>query len=200
MIPYLLFGFILLLIICLVLVNGTQTPFADYIAPYAQKSQKDWWKRDGWRRFGYPYYSFWEGFENRNDRPASIEQDASLLKQKVENESSVLEYPPESPGPASLYNNNPYHLLADEMAPPRVQESLSCVNSRSCYASDFERTVSKTGTYRQMTNNYKRGYPDSCTAPFQELVLNFYQANPIPLASNNTGKSVSEATGVSRTY
>jgi hypothetical protein len=162
------------------------------VAPYAPKSQKKWWKRDGWQRFGYPYYSFWEPFENLKDVPASVASEGSLLKQSSPTESAVLSYPPDSPGPADLYNNNPYHLLADEMAPPRAKESISCVNSRSCYATDFERMVSKTGNYRQFTNNYKRGYPDSCSAPYQELVLNFYQANSIPIPPNNTGGSVSE--------
>ena len=173
-----------------------KTTFANYVAPYAKKSQKNWFKRAGWERFGYPYYSFWEGYENLNDRPAKISDEiadsASLLKSKVGSGNPVLEYPPDSPGPADLYNNQPYHLLADEMAPPRVKETISCVNSRSCYASDFERMVSKTGNYRQMTNNYKRGYPDSCSAPYQELVLNFYKADPMAIPKNNTGGSVSE--------
>jgi len=168
-----------------------QTNFANYVAPYGRKEQKNWWQRDGWRRFGYPYYSFWEGFEAQ---PASVtEEETPLLKQKVGDENSVLEYPPESPGPASLYNNRPYHLLGDELPPPRAQEALSCVNSRSCYATDFERMIAKTGNFRQMTNNYKRGYPDSCSAPYQELVLNFYQADTMPVPANNTGTSVSEA-------
>jgi hypothetical protein len=172
--------------------------FANYVAPYASKKQKNWWRQAGWERFGYPYYSFWaEGYENLNDRPAEISQEsenqATLLSRKMGNEGAVLEFPPDTPGPADLYNNNPYHLLSDEMLPPRVTESISCVNSRSCYATDFERMVSKTGTYRQMTNNYKRGYPDSCSAPYQELVLNFYKADPMAIPSNNTGGSVSEA-------
>ncbi len=172
--------------------------FANYVAPYAPKSQKNWWRQPGWERFGYPYYSFWqksEGYENLNDRPAEIseESETTLLSRKIGDEGAVLEFPPDTPGPADLYNNNPYHLLGDEMSPPRVNETISCVNSRSCYAADFERMVSKTGTYRQMTNNYKRGYPDSCSAPYQELVLNFYKTDPMPIPANNTGGSVSEA-------
>jgi len=195
MVNYLLFIFVILIIGLIISSNIKKSTFANYVAPYASKSQKNWWKKDGWKRFGYPYYSFWEGFENLNDRPANVESEeiGSLLKPQTKQESPVLDYPPDSPGPAALYNNDPYHLLADEMAPPRVKETISCVNSRSCYATDFERMVSKTGNYRQMTNNYKRGYPDSCSAPYQELVLNFYQANSMPIPRNNTGGSVSEA-------
>jgi hypothetical protein len=168
--------------------------FANYVAPYAPKSQKKWFNRAGWERFGYPAYSYWtEGYENMNDKPAEINSEqAQLLNSKIGGESPILEFPPNTPGPSDLYNNQPYHLLGDEMPPPRETESISCVNSRSCYAQDFERMVSKTGNFRQMTNNYKRGYPDSCSAPYQELVLNFYKADPMPIPQNNTGGSVSE--------
>lgn len=189
-------GIILLLIGFIIIMSVQSANFANYVAPYAPRSQKNWWSRPGWQRFGYPYYSFWENFENLNDRPAEIsaesESQASLLSRKIGDESNVLEFPPDTPAPADLYNNQPYHLLGDEMEPPRVNETISCVNSRSCYATDFERMVSKTGNYRQMTNNYKRGYPDSCSAPYQELVLNFYKADPMPIPQNNTGGSVSE--------
>jgi len=108
-------------------------------------------------------------------------------------EPPVLSYPPNGPSPVDLYNKQPYHLLSDEMQPPRMKESLSCVNSRSCYATDFQRMIEKTGTFRQLTNNYKRGFPDSCTGWQQELALNFYKADPVPIPPNNTGGSVSEA-------
>jgi hypothetical protein len=196
---YIKVGIILILISFIVMLSMKKTNFINYVAPYAPKSQKGWFNRAGWERFGYPYYSFWqktENFENLNDRPAEIGQEsesqASLLTRNIGNEGVVFEFPPDTPGPADLYNNQPYHLLSDEMTPPRINESLSCVNSRSCYASDFERMVSKTGNFRQMTNNYKRGYPDSCSAPHQELVLNFYKTDAMPIPSNNTGGSVSE--------
>lgn len=108
-------------------------------------------------------------------------------------EPAVLAYPPNGPSPVDLYNRQPYHLLSDVMQPPRMKESISCVNSRSCYATDFQRMIEKTGTFRQLTNNYKRGYPDSCTGWQQELALNFYKADPVPIPPNNTGGSVSEA-------
>jgi hypothetical protein len=189
-------GIIVLIIAFLVLMSINKSNFVNYVAPYAPKSQKNWFKRPGWERFGFPYYSFWENFENLNDRPAEVsvetEQQAALLTQKIGDEKPVLEFPPDTPAPADLYNNQPYHLLGDELPPPRVNETISCVNSRSCYATDFDRMISKTGNYRQMTNNYKRGYPDSCSAPYQELVLNFYKADPMPIPQNNTGGSVSE--------
>jgi hypothetical protein len=194
-----LLGILIIIIALIAGLSVDKSGFMNYIAYYAPKSQKNWWTRPGWERFGYPYYSFWEraeGYENLNDRPAEVsaesEDQAALLTRKLGDEGAVLEFPPDTPGPADLYNNQPYHLLADEMSPPRVKETISCVNSRSCYATDFERMVSKTGNYRQFTNNYKRGYPDSCSAPYQELVLNFYKADSMPIPQNNTGGSVSE--------
>jgi hypothetical protein len=191
-----LIGITIVIIGLIVFMSMNKSSFVNYVAHYAPKSQKNWFNRPGWERFGFPYYSFWEGYENLNDRPAEIntesEEQAHLLTRKVGNEGAVMEFPPDSPGPANLYNNQPYHLLGDEIEPPRVKETISCVNSRSCYATDFQRMVDKTGNYRQMTNNYKRNYPDSCSAPYQELVLNFYKTDPMPIPQNNTGGSVSE--------
>jgi hypothetical protein len=193
---YILTGVITIIIGLIVVMTMNKSSFVNYVAPYAPKSQKNWFERAGWERFGFPYYSFWENFENQNDRPAEIgaesEGQSSLLTRKLGDEGAVMEFPPDSPGPADLYNNQPYHLLSDEISPPRTNETISCVNSRSCYATDFQRMVDKTGNYRQMTNNYKRNYPDSCSAPYQELVLNFYKADPMPIPQNNTGGSVSE--------
>ncbi len=131
--------------------------------------QKDWWKKPNWKRFGFPNYSYWEAFENSNPAPVNPNK----------KESPIMEYPPDYPSPADLYIKDPYHLLGDEFKQPREKETISCVNSRSCYAVNFDRMIDKVGNYRQFTNNYQRGYPDSCSAPYQELVLNFYKADVI---------------------
>jgi len=175
-------------VLCIIIVIATMYRNRERItrkvfASYHPRSQQNWWERPDRELFGYPNYSYWEAFAN----PST----SSLLKKK--NESPVMEYPPDSPGPADLYNDQPYHLLSDMLSPPRTKESISCVDSRSCYAVDFNRMVSKTGNYRQFTNNYKRNYPDSCSSPYQELVLNFYKADPMAIPANNTGGSVSEA-------
>ena len=167
--------------------NDEVSGFMNVVAPYGNPLQKDWWKRADWYHFAFPTFSYWESFEN----PSKLNQEKrpSLMPER----SNLSDFPPNTPGPADLYNRQPYHLLGDEFAPPREKEDISCVNSRSCYATDFNRLISKTGNYRQLTNNYKRGYPDSCSAPYQELVLNFYKADPFDVPKNNTGYSVSEA-------
>ena len=110
-------------------------------------------------------------------KPVVIEEqsDKDAFQPTADPAQDILDYLPNQPSPVDLQNSQPYHLLSDIMGEPRVKESVSCVNSRSCYATDFERTIEKTGNYRQQTNNYKRKYPDSCSAPLQELVLNFYK-------------------------
>ena len=98
-------------------------------------------------------------------------------KKEDKMEDPLLSFQPGSGEPVDLHNGQPYHLLSDEMGMPREKESLSCVTSRSCYASDFQRILEKNGSFRQLTNNYKRGYPDSCSGLQQELTMNFYKQN-----------------------
>ena len=99
-------------------------------------------------------------------------------KKEDKTEDPLLSFQPGSGEPVDLHNGQPYHLLSDEMGMPREKESLSCVTSRSCYASDFQRILEKNGSFRQLTNNYKRGYPDSCSGLQQELTMNFYKTRP----------------------
>ena len=89
----------------------------------------------------------------------------------------ILTLPPNKPAPVNFANRSSYLLLSDEMKELPADSGISCVNSRSCYAADFDRLQEKTGNFRQLTNNYKRGYPDSCSSPFQELVLSFYKTD-----------------------
>ena len=172
---FILGGIILLLVSVVAVINKDNF----IVAPYGSPSQENWWKRNP--IFGYPSYSYWEAFESK---PLT-----TIKKSVVHNSSEdpLLQYAPDTPSPVTLDNNQPYHLLNDIMQPPRFKESISCVNSRSCYATDFQRMLEKTGTHRQMTNNYKRDYPDSCTSPIQELVLNFYKHDAMPVPVNNTG-------------
>lgn len=120
-----------------------------------------WWERVDASLFGYPSYSYWEAFSN----PAP-------LKPLEKEESPLMEYPPNSPSPADVYTEHPYHLLSD-ILPSAAGKG---VDSRSCYASDFEKATAKTGNYRQLTNNYKRAYPDSCNSLNQDLVMKFYKS------------------------
>jgi len=140
------------------------------------------------RAFEYVTY-ITEGFTSDPDNylagNANTEQkDASLLVEsagrggdlKMSSQvpgNPVTNFPPNKPSPVNFGNRSNYMLLADELEP--LDSGISCVNSRSCFATDFDRLVEKTGNFRQFTNNYKRDYPDSCSSPYQELVLSFYK-------------------------
>ena len=77
---------------------------------------------------------------------------------------------------ANLMNDQPYHLLQDERA--NAKPMLSTVSTAGCYATDMEQHLSKVGQYRQLTNNYRRAGPDSCSAPWKELLFHFYEMTP----------------------
>jgi hypothetical protein len=110
----------------------------------------------------YSFSNKMEGFESQPSPLADVK----------ELDTAVLSYPPNGPSPLDIDHRQPYHLLSDIMAPPHDKKSVS---SQSCYKTDFGPTMEKTGNFRQMTNNYKRNYPDSCSGWNQDLTLNFYQ-------------------------
>ena len=53
-------------------------------------------------------------------------------------------------------------------------------NAKTCHDLDFKGRLERTGNFRQMTNNYKRGVPDSCSGGLQDLTLAFYKTDPVP--------------------
>jgi hypothetical protein len=87
-----------------------------------------------------------------------------------------------SPADADLENlRKPYHLLRGVL-PDAVSGKTSGLSAQRCFETDFTRRIEKTGNYKQLTNNYKRETPDSCTAPLTELVTSFYKVIPLPPA------------------
>jgi hypothetical protein len=112
----------------------------------------------------------------RTDGPAA----SSLTGADVEGFTDVVgksEVAPDSgPAPAALNPRTPYHLLQGVLkdAPVDNQDNTK-LNSCACYGIDYENRIQRTGNFVQRTNNYKRANPDSCSAPFHELVNNFYE-------------------------
>ena len=70
----------------------------------------------------------------------------------------------------------PYSLLLDWL--PLATEP-KYTTAESCRGLDFQQRLERTGNFRQLTNNYKRGDPDSCSGPIQDLTLAFYKTTPI---------------------
>jgi hypothetical protein len=52
--------------------------------------------------------------------------------------------------------------------------------AKGCRDVDFQVRLERTGNFRQLTNNYKRGDPDSCSTPLHDLTLAFYKTDPVP--------------------
>ncbi len=62
--------------------------------------------------------------------------------------------------------------LADMLG---VQTGLRALDARGCAEEDRAREMEMGGQYVQRTNNYKRDYPDNCSAPLSELVGAVYK-------------------------
>lgn len=83
----------------------------------------------------------------------------------------------------------PAHILSDKIDSARPYNEIGTTTSQQCYEHDGNTVLEKVGNYSQRTNNYKHTYPDSCSAPFHELVGSFYAPRegaigaPIPNAS-----------------
>jgi len=67
-------------------------------------------------------------------------------------------------------NNGP--LLRDVM---KVRSGLSGLGADACAAQDRAREMEMGGQYAQRTNNYKRDYPDNCSAAITEFVDSIYE-------------------------
>lgn len=191
--PYLAFFSVLILLFGLcIFLNSDEEGFFDYVFVPAWRRRwgggpPPWaggwrWRPWGWGRYGWgprwgydprvKYVTYVEPFGNENENPEE------LIKDK-ESENPIFMHKPNGPSPIDFSGREPYHLLRDVFPPAGSkddEEKISKVNSRSCYATDFKRLL-ESSSYRQMTNNFKHGYPDSCSAPYQELVLNFYKGD-----------------------
>jgi hypothetical protein len=86
---------------------------------------------------------------------------------------SVEEIEDMSPADDTSVNKprEPYNLLNGVLPPSTRRVSPT---SQRCYEGDFQTRLEKGGTYRQLTNNYKRAAPDSCSGPLHEFVLSYY--------------------------
>jgi hypothetical protein len=83
---------------------------------------------------------------------------------------------PQLSGPADTTLNEarvPYHLLGDYL--PAAEERLANLKSECAYVADGQRLIEKTGSYGQITNNYKKTKPDNGSTLLRELSLSFYK-------------------------
>jgi hypothetical protein len=81
----------------------------------------------------------------------------------------------------------PYALLKGWLPEAAMEAGRPKLTAQSCYETDFQARLERTGNYRQLTNNYKRGTPDSCSAPLTEMVLGVYKPEVVPFAGCSGG-------------
>jgi len=80
-----------------------------------------------------------------------------------------------------------YDLLPGGLPEPRI---ASGPTAAQCYEKDWSRGLELGGSYAQRTNNYRQNYPDSCSAPNHDLVLDFYKPKPTQGARVWIGKEI----------
>jgi len=83
--------------------------------------------------------------------------------------------------PPGAEANASYVLLSDTL-PPKTDGTEDAPTSERCYAADFQTRLERTANFRQMTNNYKRETPDSCSGLQHDLTTTFYKVEPLPAA------------------
>jgi len=82
-----------------------------------------------------------------------------------------------APGDPDLSNpREPYNLLNGWLDPA---DKPVYPTSKSCHEVDFQTRLERTGNFRQLTNNYKRGGPDSCSNLTHDLSMAFYKPEPV---------------------
>jgi hypothetical protein len=85
---------------------------------------------------------------------------------------------PELSGPADATLNSPrdpYNLL-DYLEPATLGGSRTANFTSECaYIADGQRRIEKTGSYGQVTNNYKHKKPDNGSTWLHELSVSFYK-------------------------
>jgi hypothetical protein len=83
-----------------------------------------------------------------------------------------------SPADASLNQPRQAYSLLLGWLPLATEPTYT--TAESCRGLDFQPRLERTGNFRQLTNNYKRGDPDSCSGPIQDLTMAFYKTTPVP--------------------
>jgi hypothetical protein len=175
-----LFWIGVLILICIGIVMNTFgwiEGFFDYvIVPAWRRGWGRRWPHGGWGRYGWGHR--W-GYDPRVNYVTYAEPFANNESVKPdEKEDPIMSYPLNGPDEYIQNNSEQYHLLKDVLPPISHDAGTTCnVNSRNCRMTDFGKLLEPTGNFRQMTNNYKHGYPDSCLSPFQEFILSFYKGD-----------------------
>ena len=121
-----------------------------------------------------------EGFQNVGATPsrtldAWLPAPEYLTKQSSCDTGKPAPYMSE---PSSAYKG---YTLLDSLKPIPEPRVASGPTSAQCYKKDYARTLEHS-SFAQRTNNYIHGYPDSCSAPNHDLILDVYKPIETPFA------------------
>jgi hypothetical protein len=99
------------------------------------------------------------------------------LEPKLPGEAVTASSPP---GRAQEIPDGRYGEVVKDLYKETKTQPRAVFNSQTCFESDFQARLERTGNYRQLTNNYKRGDPDSCSAPLQDTAMGYYKVDAVP--------------------
>ena len=165
--------------------GGGPPPWAGWRHNVWARNRWGWrWPEWGWGRYGWGpswgydprvrYVTYVEPFANPGAEKKEMSEEE---KEQALTEERLIGFPPNAPAEFLKAAAEPYQLLRDELPSVGPPDVISKVTAQSCFMGNFERLLEPTANYRQMTNNFKHGYPDSCTSPFHELVGSFYKGD-----------------------
>jgi hypothetical protein len=119
----------------------------------------------------------------------SEEKTAAVIAESPDPEMVAGKYVDILPGEGVKRDGTPYTLLTDSDCVKVVDRVAAAdkgpwsegvagnePNSEDCYRHNSQACMnSRGGSYAQVTNNYMRLNPDSCSSPFHEFLGNFYK-------------------------
>lgn len=114
---------------------------------------------------------YWMQMDKVSTRPLTVSEAYVDYITALEGPDSFL--------PEAAFPEGPQVALKDFM---KVKTGLTSATSISCAEADKARQGEVGGQYVQRTNNYRRDYPDNCSAPRSEFVGSVYEPVGIGLS------------------
>ena len=106
------------------------------------------------------------------DRVSTRSRPLTVSEAYVDYITALEGAPPDSFLPEAAFPEGPQVALKDFM---KVKTGLTSAGAKSCMDQDKARQGEVGGQYVQRTNNYRRDYPDNCSAPRSEFVGSVYE-------------------------
>jgi hypothetical protein len=98
------------------------------------------------------------------------------LREQFQDLSRSLTYAGSKNGAPIESGSESYLLLSDTIKGYPSNTKAKGPSSKQCLQIDWaSANMQKTGSYKQVTNNYKHTYPDTCNSLNQDLILDFYK-------------------------